>query len=158
MGNRKCIFFLALVACGCNTNWPDTHRLDKLESEMQDMRVQMASVKKDLSLERQDRCAKQAAYYFKTHWARPYYLFVTHYSRSLDRCFARIHRGVSWGEDVYLVDVFEGVTYGAFRRVYGRAGRPHNVYTCYVKAASGDDKKCTTEEGFNALEKQLIEQ
>ena len=152
------MFFLVLVACACNTNRPDTHRLDRLESEMKDVRVQIVAVQKELSLERQDRCAKQAEAYFRSHWGRPYYLFVTHYSRTLDRCFARIHRGVSWGQDVYLVDAFEGVTYGAFRRVYGRPGRPHNVYACFVKATPGNDKKCTTEEEFNELEKQLIEQ
>ena len=58
--------------------------MDKLEREMADIRIQIATVQKDLNLERQDRCAKQAQAYFQTHWGRPYYLFVTHYSRSLD--------------------------------------------------------------------------
>jgi hypothetical protein len=122
------------------------------------MRVQLSAVQNGLDLERQDRCAKQAELYFKTRWGKPYYLFVTHYNRSQDRCFARIHRGVSWGEDVYIVDVFEGVTCGVFRRVYGRFGKPHTVYACSVRATPGNDKRCTTEEEFKELEKQLLEE
>ena len=108
------------------------------------------------TLELQDKCAKQAASFFKNRYEQgTAATYESHYSRQLDRCFAMVYdqhiysssdgHTVMMGQNLY--DTFDGTDLGAFVSSIDTDKNSQSAY-CFFRLPSGEEKKCSAQDEY----------
>lgn len=113
-------------------------------------------------LELQEKCGSQARAEFDSAGFEKYD-FVTltnHYNQKLDKCFtqlnsmdARVAGDLSASNSVFVIDAFDGKSYGEFSAQRGKTAPSK----CKVLLLSGQETTCHSEREFKAAIAQYME-
>jgi len=140
------------------------------QKEIQELSVRLqANTMPAVSLELQEKCAKQAREEFKHEGLEGKQMadFSNHYNPKLGKCFVQIgYTDVKKPGGIFVsttvVDAFEGKVYATY--FWHNPGNKKywevSPLKCSVTLLSGEEKTCQSEdgpEGFNALVKQYME-
>lgn len=134
----------------------------------QELKHQPTMVKAEpahVSLELQGQCARQAEAEFKREGYAQSDLawFENHYNSALGKCFVAVHNtstanGIP-SSSILIVDAYEGKVYGTYVWVNGKGQKYWEVSPseCNVVQASGEKKKCQSQDEFDKLAKAYME-
>ena len=113
------------------------------------------------SLELQEKCAKQAGSEFKQEGLEAAGIaeFTNHYSAKIGRCFVVTKNTGVTGNVLFvhrlLVDAYEGKVYGTYEWSNNTQGGKKYwevpPSTCSITLASGEEKKCQSDDEWNNL-------
>ena len=149
----RCVLLsILLLTVGCHGG-----RDARLELENKQLRTKL----EEKNLEFQEKCAKQARERFNSDWRGEGDL-TNHYNTDLNRCFMdviTVKLGPTETIRRYLLDAFEGTTYGSYRFAFGtyNTGPQASMEDCSVHLPSGENKKCSSENEFAALIKPYMQ-
>jgi len=149
-------------------------RLQSVALREQQMRVQELSAKLEsnstpsVSLELQEKCARQAREEFKHEGLEGKQLadFSNHYNPKLGKCFVEVEYTDAKTGGIFVsktvVDAFEGKVYASYMWNNNTKKKYWEVppLKCSVTMLSGEETQCHSDDGpggFNALVKQYME-
>jgi hypothetical protein len=139
----------------------------KAQRQIEDLNNKLDAMSKTVSLDVQEKCAKQALEEFRRegYATHPYADFSDHYNPKFNKCFMEIEDTQSSstkGEILSsraLSDAFEGKVYGnyIFSTQKGKKFWEVPPLDCYVLKQSGEQEHCHSFEEYQSLAKQYLE-
>jgi hypothetical protein len=158
----RCLLLLSLaLLSGCNVD-----RIAQLEKENRELRQTLDTKMKVLTLELQDKCAKQAqseftALGFKENNDNWQASFENHYNAKLNKCVMEVRtQDTSSSGILHTITVTDAFERKEFADLVFKFTSEFvdQVLQCRVTTSDGEEKRCRSEEEFNTLIKQYMEQ
>jgi len=139
----------------------------KAQRQIEDLNSKLEAMSKTVSLDVQEKCAKQALEEFRRqgYTTHPYADFSDHFNPKFNKCFMEIAdtqsssvKGQILGSRA-LTDAFEGKVYGnyIFSTQKGKQFWEVPPLECYVVKLSGEQEHCHSFEEYQSLAKQYLE-
>ena len=114
------------------------------------------------SLDLQEKCAKQAALFFKDQWAQEKMaVYENHYNQQLDKCFVMVHNtsnvSGTFVMSSELDDAFGRTSLGAYVHFADHTGSDVGKPKCFFTPPSGGTMTCNAEKEFKELVKAYMQ-
>ena len=157
-------FLICLIIALTIYSYRESRLLGQERLRTRDLSSRTALLPMNASLKLQDICAKraQAFYSLGGYDRRIVTRFANHYDAKLNRCFVEIGESMVGGQPLSstsLMDAFENREIGQY--VYILRGGTHApetiVAACHVTTPDGKDRRCMSEEEFEALIKPYLD-
>jgi hypothetical protein len=118
------------------------------------------------TLDLQEKCAKQAEVVYKTSGLQKEQLtgYTNHYSGKLNKCFVQLSslHSDSLKPTIYItvMDAYEGKVFADYYWINTQGKKYWEVkpFTCKVTMLNGEDRVCDSQDEFDSLVKQYMEE